>query len=344
MEWDMNDKTHYWIKLEENTAPGGELDRKIEARDTKAFVVPQEALKRKMVIGQWLFYLSFLPIVAGLGGCVELALKGATLWGVLIFILGIVATIVLSRIFYYRNQKLVKYSLVREIIRQYFNPDIYLAYKRIPDALIDETDVVDDYQHASVSDYFSGTWRDVHFQFGDLTIRGGGKAAHNHKLFTGQLFIIETGLALETPVTIRERKEPISAELYEGRKNSDRFFKTGNETFDRQFDVQTTCRNQIDSRTEEVGINQIQEIHDIVDVIAQDIIEADAFAVSQTTMRFVGNRLYLCIENERDSFELVSGDVNHLEIVKQRVDEEVQGMTVYLDLVMKCLDKIKKRS
>ncbi len=342
---DMIENKHYWSTIEEQTAPCQAKDRAEEKKELSRYGVEDDKLKKKVSAITW----KFRGLIAG---ClifvvcgVILVTYGGVLGGLLGGGIGFVICVVAAFLVNWRCQKLIKYSLVRTAVTRYFSPEIYLAYKRVPEAIIEETDVVGDFDFAWVSDYFAGTWRDVKFQFGDLTIRGRReKSPVRSKLFTGQLFVIETGLNLETPLTIHERVEPISSELYEGRKNSNRFFQTGNEAFDRQFEVRLGTRSVNGGPSEDSvkRSNLNKAAHDIVDVIAQDIVDADAFAVSHTVMRFVGNRLYLTIENKRDTFELVDGDLRHLDILAHRFDEEVQGMTMYLDLVMTCLDKIKK--
>ena len=72
-----------------------------------------------------------------------------------------------------------------------------------------------------MSDYFLGSWKGIPFEFGDLTLKGKEVGSNTvQTLFMGQLYIIETGLNLTTPISIRERLEPLSQEVYEGRKNS----------------------------------------------------------------------------------------------------------------------------
>lgn len=341
----MIENKHYWSTIEEQTAPCQAKDKAEEVKELARYGVEEGRLKKTVSAITWklrgLVAGSVIFVVCG----VILVTYGWMLAGLLGGGIGFVLCVLVAVLVNLRRQKLIKYSLVRTAITRYFNPEIYLAYKRVPDVIIEETDVVGDLDFAWVSDYFSGTWRDVKFQFGDLTIRGHReKSPVRTKLFTGQLFVIETGLNLETPLTIHERVEPISSELYEGRKNSNRFFQTGNEAFDRQFEVRLGARSAINAVSEDSvkRSNLNKAAHDIVDVIAQDIVDADAFAVSHTVMRFVGNRLYLTIENKRDTFELVDGDLMHLDILAHRFDEEVQGMTMYLDLVITCLDKIKK--
>lgn len=241
--------------------------------------------------------------------------------------------------------KVVKYSMVREIVTSYFAPEVYLAGRDVSDDVLDEADIVPLWDSASMSDYFSGNWKGTHFQFGDISIF----LKNGHKkecIFSGQLFILETGLELKTGITIHERSEPLSDEIYAGVKNSDRFFLTGNQQFDRQFDVhlgKSDSVNGFEQHRDGVSPEEQRKCaHRILDSIAQDIIEADSYAVSRTRMRFIGNRLYLAIENSRDTFELRKGDELRMDELHARFDEEVRDMTLYLDLVTKSLERLKR--
>ena len=238
--------------------------------------------------------------------------------------------------------KHIKYSLVHSLLKSYFNTEAYQAYWRVPEELVDEADICEEWDKASASDYFSGVWKNVKFQFCDLALFCTGKGfRRSQRVFSGQFFIIETGLALQPGISIRERKEPLSAEVYAGLKNSDRFFLTGNEQFDRQFDVYLGSSRSVRGFEHDccgVSIDeQHHKAHRIVDVLVQDILDSDAYAVSQTRMRFIGNRLYLAIENARDTFELRHGEEKTVQVLRDRFDEEIRDMTTYLDLLTRRL-------
>lgn len=321
----------------------GELQKKEMAK----FVQEDDCnLKEQLKKDTWCICLSPLAGAVGIAGFVIFLNYGHWILGLIVLVMLICLMLVIAVHGVRHRTKVVKYSLVHCVLQKYFNPDVYLAYYRVPDDMLNEADIVDDWDKALASDYFSGTWKNVKFQFCDVTIyEGSGGCKKRNKVFSGQLFVIETGLELQTGITIHERKEPLSAEVYAGMKNSDRFFLTGNEQFDRQFDVHLGCsKNVIGFEQKQGGLSpeaQRQQAHDIVDRMIQDILDADCYAVSQTRMRFIGNRLYLSIENTRDTFELQRGDVKQIEEHKKRLDEEVRDMTLYLDLMTRSLEHLK---
>ena len=341
------DNQPYWHKIEHKSKSLRGQDAKIQQREMAKYVLDDKAAEKVIVTDTWIIRLAPLMGVAILLLGVILTVMGQWWFGICALVITLIdLAFVWSRIRH--RARTAKYSLVHEAIMPYFKPEIYLAYKQLPEDVIREADICDEWDSAVMSDYFLGSWKGVQFEFGDLTLRG--KRIGNttvEPLFMGQLFIIETGLNLVNPISIRERLEPLSQEVYEGRKNSERFFLTGNEQFDRQFDVRlgsSHCVNGFEDGVDGKSVADIRkEAHDIVDVLAADIIEADSYAVSRTSMRFAGNRLYLAIENTRDSFEFHRGDEKDIAMMRQRFDEEIKDMTLYLDLITKGLENISPK-
>jgi len=236
-----------------------------------------------------------------------------------------------------KRHSILKYSVVLQIISQYFKSSIYNASCKLSHDKLDDANIVDDWDSASVSDYFVGAWKDYPIEFGDLTLKGKNKVGKPIVLFSGQLYIIELKTDIKVPITIRERAELLTPEVYEARKSSDRFFVTSNETFDRQFEVKFGNPNRA-SGFEEThnGLSpeaQRTYVHSILDGMTADIIAADAYASSNTFMRFINNKLYIAIENSRDTFEFHIGDEKHIDLLRERLDEEARAMTSYLDFI-----------
>ena len=334
----------YWHKVEHKAKSTRGRDAAIQQREMKKYVLDDKDAEHVIVMDTWMIRVA--PFVGG-----SILLCGILLfvfghWILALCALGICAIDLLFIFERYRHRaRTAKYSIVHQALEPFFNPEIYLAFKRLPTEIIREADICDEWDNAVMSDYFLGSWKGTQFEFGDLILRG--KTMENPKmetLFMGQLFIIETGLNLTTPISIRERLEPLSQEDYEGRKNSERFFLTGNEQFDRQFDVRlgsSHCVNGFEQTIEGKTPAIIRaEAHAIIDKLAPDLIEADNYAVSRTSLRFIGNRLYLAIENTRDSFEFKRGDEKNIAMMRQRFDEEIKDMTLYLDLITKGLERV----
>ncbi len=334
----------YWKSIESRKEAILASDRERESKEMAQFsssdpvkVVNRDLLKFKGTV-----------CVAAIGGIGAIVLGFFGSWWIALVVLVIMAGggfLYGSTVLRHRT-KVVKYSMVREVVTSYFSPEVYLASRDVSDDVLDEADIVPDWDSASMSDYFSGNWKGTPFQFGDVSIFR--KDGHKKEcIFSGQLFILETGFELQTGISIHERSEPLSEEMYAGIKNSDRFFMTGNQQFDRQFEVhlgKADNVNGFEQHSEGVSPEKQREsAHRILDVIAQDIIEADSYAVSRTRMRFIGNRLYLAIENLRDTFELRKGDEERMDELRGRFDEEVRDMTLYLDLVTRGLERLKPK-
>lgn len=293
----------------------------------------------------------FSPLagVAGVIGMGTLCFCGHWFIGLIVLGICLIVMAAVAASGFHHRARTVKYSMVYKVLKSYFEPKVYLAYCRVPEAILNEADIIEDWDKATGSDYFWGTWKENKFQFADVSayVRSSG-IKKPERVFSGQLFVLETGLGLQTGISIHERVEPISAEIYAGMKNSERFFLTGNEQFDRQFDVHLgNCRNVSGFEQEQAGLSpedQRKRAHEIVDPMVQDILDADKYAVSHTRMRFIGNRLYLAIENSRDTFELRKGDMENLEELNKRLDEEVRDMTLYLDLMTRKLEQLRKEA
>ena len=342
------DNQQYWHTIEHKTKNARVKDAQTQEREMSKYVLEGAAAEKVIVSDTWMIRLA--PIFGGI----------ILLCGILLFFTGHwlmgIGSLALGAVDFFfvfdrvrHRARTAKYSIVHQVIEPYFKPEIYLAYKKLPEDVIREADICDEWDSALMSDYFLGNWKGVPFEFGDLTLKGkpvGGDQVQS--LFMGQLYIIETGLNLTTPISIRERLEPLSQEVYEGRKNSERFFLTGNVQFDRQFDVRlgnSHCVNGFEDGVEGRSVEEIRkEAHDLVDELAADIIEADEYAVSRTSMRFAGNRLYLAIENTRDSFEFKRGDEKNIAMMRQRFEEEIKDMTLYLDLITRGLERIKAKA
>ena len=255
-----------------------------------------------------------------------------------------VCAILTSLAFTRQRSRTIKYTLVSNVIDQYFQSSLYLAVKSLSHDKLDDANIVDDWDKAYVSDYFVGVWKDYNIEFGDLTLRGKDKIGKSNVLFSGQLFIIQLKSDVKIPVSIRERTDVLTPDDYEARKNSDRFFMTGNETFDRQFEVKFGNTNRASGFEETIdGMSpdaQRAYVHSLIDNLTNDIISADSYASSRTLMRFFKDRLYVAIENSRDTFEFKRSDLRHIKLLKERFDEEAQTMTSYLDLITHSLPKL----
>ncbi|MBQ4359310.1 MAG: DUF3137 domain-containing protein [Proteobacteria bacterium] len=316
-------------------SPKNKRDIKRQQAEMKRYVYPLDALKKHLridigvMIGAPVLLVIMLIVCVSIGG----------LLGVVIFllVLAVLGFVFHNRLMHFR--KSVKYSMVFNAINKTFSPEVYLAYKNVDEDILDAAGIVEDWSEAKMSDYFRGTWRGFPFSFGDIRITGhevNKKLAQT--LYFGQLFVIETGLDLKTWITIHERKTMLTPELYEAQKSSDKFFTTGNAQFDRQFEVRVGANGK---SSEGVDASAREAARHLVESLSQDMIAADAYVVSRTTMRFEGNYLYLATENARDTFELQRGDLKNLELLGRRFSEEVEAMTIYLDLVTKGLESVK---
>lgn len=348
-----DNKKPYWHRIENNSKQAQQADINTQKQHMERYLLPEDRIVPTLKRNRLIIFLSPLCMIAGICACCILIAYNHAFIGIALAILGTILTCAIALAIIFNENHTIKYSLVYQAIKKYFEPEIYLAYRKIPEDIISEADIADEWDTASASDYIYGAWKECTFEFADISLRGRELKSEKPKtIFSGQLFVIETNLALESPICIRERLQPLSTEMYEGLKNSDRFFLTGNEKFDRQFDVRlgnSRCVSGFEAGTNGISPSQQrQKAHEIVDAIAQDIIEADSFAVSRTTMRFSGNRLYLAIENNRDTFELsrsnmfelLRGDFKQINMLRQRFDEELQNMSMYLDLVTTCLNKL----
>ncbi len=258
-------------------------------------------------------------------------------------IVGIASTIcfigcaIMAHFCFKTRQATLKYSVVSQIISQYFKSTVYKAACTLSHDKLDHANIVDNWDSAHVSDYFVGSWKDYNIEFGDLTLKGKNKIGKPVNLFSGQLYIIELKTEIKIPITIRERTELLTREDYEARKSAGRFFVTPNETFDRQFEVKFGNTNRA-SGFEETnnGLSPEEQrayVHSILDGMTADIIAADAYASSNTFMQFANKYLYIAIANSRDTFEFHSGDEKHIDLLRERLDEEARAMTSYLDFV-----------
>ena len=316
-------KEPYWIKVEANDRQRLKDYRAQGECELKRYGFGKDELGEEIARDGRLMVSGITVASMGFVGGNIFIFCGHVFTGILLIVILILAGIVLGLRGRSHRNLAVKYSLVYRAIERYFRPEVYLARKSVPTDIVHELEMVEDWESAFVSDYFWGTWRGVRFAFGDLTIRGNGR---HDRLFSGQLFIIETGLALEFPIVIREREKLLTPEELAAMGPEE--YRTGNEAFDRQFAISLGIAAEGEARAEHEA-----RAHALVDPICADIIEADAYAVSRTTMRFIGNRLYLAIENDRDTFELMKGDVQELDVLAGRIEDEVQSMTQYLDKI-----------
>lgn len=315
-------------------------DIRRQQAEMKRYVYPIEELKKHLRIDIGMMIGAPVVLCVMLGVCISLG----GLAGVLIFlaVAAVMGLVFHNRLMHFR--KSVKYSMVFNAIDKTFSPEVYLAYKDVDEDVLEAAGIVEDWHEGRMSDYFRGSWRNFPFSFGDVHITG---REVNKKLaqtiYSGQLFVIETGLDLKSWITIRERKTMLTPELYEAQKSSDKFFMTGNAQFDRQFEVRFGMSGKASSDSDAQAAARATALH-LVECLAQDMIAADAYVVSRTTMRFEGNFLYLATENARDTFELQRGDLKNLELLGRRFSEEVEAMTIYLDLVTKGLEAVKSRA
>ena len=337
---------NYWHSVRPNGHTRGlrlHRDREHQLKEMKQYVRPVDEVGRIVVMDTRIINGAFvIAIVLGLAGIVILVLHQSTaalMAGLMLLILGPAASYLLYRNRKVHRRRIVKYSLVNQAVDRYFHPEVYLAQKNLPEMLIQEAALVDSWKSAEVSDYFAGIWKALPFQFGDLTITGiAPETRQSAILFSGQLFILELANEVPVPILIREREELLSPEMYEAFKKSPRFFLTGNEQFDRQFALSFGEEKRA-SGFEDTGDSSLDEVraqvHSVIDSMVQDILDADNYASSLTSIRLIHNRMYLAIENERDTFELMKEDERHLDLdlLQKRFDEEAEHMTSYLDLV-----------
>lgn len=311
-------------------------DVKRQQAEMKRYVYPMDELKKHLRIDIGMMIGAPVLLVLALVGSISLGLWA----GLFLFLasLAVLGVVVYNRLMHFR--KSVKYSMVFNAIKKTFNPEVYLAYKSVDEDVLDSAGFSMDWSEAKMSDYFRGSWRGFPFSFGDISIiKYGDSKKLANTVYSGQLFVIETGLALKSWITIHEREAMLTPEHYEGQKQAGKFFTTGNAQFDRQFEVNfgVTGRDVSDERKDAARQTALR----LVERLAQDMIAADAYVVSRTTMRFEGNYLYLATENARDTFELQPGDLKNLELLGRRFAEEVEAMTIYLDLVTKGLEAAK---
>ena len=339
---------NYWHSMRSNGHRVGlrlHWDREVQLKEMKQYVRPLNEVGRTVLMDSRLISCALvIAIVLALAGIAILIFFNASPLGVIIGLLLLICGPIGAYLLYLNRKvhrrRIVKYSLVSQAVERYFHPEVYLAQKKLPDLFIREASLVDDeWKSAEVSDYFAGIWKSLPFQFGDLTITGSLPGSRQSAiLFSGQIFIIELANEVPVPILIREREELLSPEMYEARKESPRFFLTGNEQFDRQFALSFGEEKRA-SGFEDTGENTQDEIrakiHETVDSMVQDILDADNYASSRTSIRLIHKRMYLAIENNRDTFELMKEDERHvnLDLLQKRFDEEAEHMTTYLDIM-----------
>ncbi|MBQ9242766.1 MAG: DUF3137 domain-containing protein [Proteobacteria bacterium] len=311
-------------------------DVRRQQAEMKRYVYPLDELKKHLRIDIGMMIGAPVLLLGALAGSISLGLWG----GLFLFLasLAVLGFVFHDRLMHFR--KSVKYSMVFNAIKKTFNPEVYLAYKTVDEDVLDSAGFSMDWSEAKMSDYFRGSWRGFPFSFGDISIiKYGDNKKLANTVYSGQLFVIETGLDLKSWITIHERETMLTPEHYEGQKQAGKFFTTGNAQFDRQFEVNfgVNGRDVSDARKEAARQTALR----LVERLSQDMIAADAYVVSRTTMRFEGNYLYLATENARDTFELQPGDLKNLELLGRRFAEEVEAMTIYLDLVTKGLEAVK---
>ena len=272
---------NYWHTIRANTYRRGlrlHHDREEQIKEMKLYAV--DDLRRISSVDTMIIRSSFWGGIAlGIIGLVVLLAGMPSIIAIIIGLLLMVGGPASAYFLYLdrtrHRRRTIKYSLVSQAIDRYFRPEVYRATKKLPSSVIEEADIVE----SEASDYFAGTWKTVPFQFCDMTLYGQSEETRQKiVLFSGQLFILELQAEVPVPILIREREELLSPELYEARKNSPRFFLTGNTQFDRQFAV-SFGEDHRASGFEETGDESLDDvkvqIHRIIDEMVVDILKAD---------------------------------------------------------------------
>lgn len=318
-------------------------EHELQAIEMARYVKPEAQVQSIIKRDTRFLHGSVIAIILSVIFGILLAILGAPILGGAIAVLGATASFICHIHYLKHRVRIVKYSIVNQILDKYFNTSLYLANHEFTQKDVANAAIMDNWSKACVSDYFVGTWQERKFEFGDLTITGvSDDDEQTVATFSGQLYILELKLKLKVPILIRERVEPLSSEEFEARKASDRFFRTGDDRFDKQFEVKIGDTKRASGfEATSNGMHPAEQrkyAHQLIDKMTSDIITADSYASSRTHLRFIQNKLYIAIENTRDTFELRHGDENHLDLLQERFEDEARAMTTYLDYMTRALN------
>lgn len=317
-------------------------EHELQAIEMARYVKPENQVKRIVRRDTQLIHATVAAIILCVLCGILLAIFGFWIIASAIAILGAASSVACHVYFLRHRVRIVKYSIVNQILDKYFHTSLYLASHEFTQQDVANAAILDHWSKARVSDYFVGTWQERKFEFGDLSITGiPDEEEQATSSFSGQLYILDLKQTLRVPILIRERHEPLSNEEFKARKNSDRFFLTGDERFDRQFEVKigdTKRASGFEATSNGMSPDEQRKYaHSLIDPMTSDLIAADAYASSRTILRFIHDKLYIAIENTRDTFELQRGDENHLDLLQERFEDETRAMATYLDYMTRAL-------
>lgn len=314
-------------------------DHELQAIEMARYVKPEDQVKSIVKHDTRIIHASVVAIVLFVIIGILLSIFVFPIVGALVAIVGAAGSLACHIHYLHHRVRIVKYSIVNQILDRYFNTSLYLANHEFTQKDVADAAILDNWSKARVSDYFVGTWQERKFEFGDLSITGfSDDDDQTISTFSGQLYILDLKKTLKVPILIRERLEPLSNEEFEARKASDRFFLTGDDRFDRQFEVKIgDAKRASGFEATSNGMHPAEQrkyAHTLIDKMTEELISADTYASSRTQLRFIHNKLYIAIENTRDTFELQRGDENHLDLLQERFEDEARAMTTYLDYML----------
>ncbi|MDR2558824.1 MAG: DUF3137 domain-containing protein [Oscillospiraceae bacterium] len=186
-----------------------------------------------------------------------------------------------------RLKCVVSNNIVRGVLNDKFELDIYAPGSHIRQSIIEFTDLFPKWNRISGSDLVEGTYKGVKFSFSDLLLRHETGSGKNRKVvtrFKGQWLIIELSKEIPRGVQLRAR----IGEVGVGRKiKSD--IETENIEFNQKFQIKTR-----DPHT---------AFYVLTPHFMEYILNAKRRAGAQVFMSFDRNQIHIALHNGRDLFE-----------------------------------------
>lgn len=212
-------------------------------------------------------------------------------------------------------------TITLPVLQEIFDLQEYLPDKGIAEPIISASQLVDNWDRYSGSDFVRGKYRGLNIQYSDIHLEreetdidaDGSTSTHYVTVFQGQWMICDFGKQLPARLLVREKSR---SQLF--RPKSD--IETENAAFNKKYQISS------------------QDGHTVFYVLTphfmEYIMQASELAAAPTSLCFEGSQVHIAIDSRHDSLELNRVRLDSLDNIRDRFRSEIKYVTDIVDLLL----------
>lgn len=212
-------------------------------------------------------------------------------------------------------------TITLPVLQEIFDLQEYLPDQGIAERIISASQLVDNWDRYSGSDFVRGKYRGLNILYSDIHLEreetdidaDGSTSTHYVTVFQGQWMICDFGKQLPARLLVREKSR---SQLF--RPKSD--IETENAAFNKKYQISS------------------QDGHTVFYVLTphfmEYIMQASELAAAPTSLCFEGSQVHIAIDSRHDSLELNRVRLDSLDNIRDRFRSEIKYVTDIVDLLL----------